>query len=829
MRDVNQTSFRLIADPADFTGSLVDTAWCADTRALALRRAQSWKLPPRDPSQPAAPIDATMVVDSAGRYGRLTADRQSVEAEVAGTWQAVADAGEKPLVPRRGRFLALSLGGARLALLSGDAGGVLLSLFDLRERWSLDDPDNPPLPVDADPAATDVVVAPDSAIFVAGRTALLVVEGGAPVAPIVPTPDQFAPATLGPNALRQVASVPRPAGQVVGISADVGRVVLLLNQGTGQSLAQVIWLLDRATATPNTIAIPASIEGTNLPVFTDIACLDQGRVALLAPAQAGDAGFVQRDIAVATIGPAGFALAGERYPRRSAGAPRFADTSDGTVYYIAADRPRPLVALPHPGYVPAGAALRSGLMASDPDTVWHRAYVEADLPSGTGIAIWARAGGDPLIDPATPVDAANLLITGLLRHLLAQPQDATALRGDAVHDIQGVTAQQLNPFVARLNAAPLHRQPPLTASGIASELPFHPGLPALTDDSGALYEVLLQRSLGANRRLAGRMLDLVFVLNGDGRHTPRMFACRAYAPRFSYQQQYLPKLFQQTQSADETTDQSPSALPPDFRERMLANLEGMLTAIEGRAAAAELLLDPMAAPVNALPWLASFLGRSIDASWPEARQRRSIATAGTLLQWRGTYRGVCLALDVATDGAVRRGEIVVVENFRLRRTMATILGIEMDDDNPMTLDARASGNSVIGDTLVLSTATGRAFLALFAPELARRNEAAAVQRFFDQYANRVTILLHGAARQQRPVVENVLAAEMPAHLHWDTYDSDHSFVLGLSPLLGIDSFLDPPPPASPVTLNQSRIGRDAVIHDPGTLLPADPGRDIAPP
>jgi phage tail-like protein len=829
MLDVNQSGFRLIADPADFTAGLVDTAWCVDTRSLALRQAQNWKLPRRDLTQAAASIAATMVVDSAGRYARLAADGMSVEAEVAGVWEKVADAEGKPLAPRRGRFLAVSMGGARLALLSGDAGGVLLSLFDLRERQSLDDPQNPSLTVDADPTATDVAVAPDGSIHVAGRTELLVFEGGAPVAPILATPGQFAPATLGPASLRLVGSMPHPPGRVVGISSDADRLVLLLNQGQGQSLVQVIWLLDRATAGQITIAIPATSEGTTLPVFTDIACLDQGRVALLPPAQAGDTAFVQRDVVVASIGPAGLTLAGERYPRRSAGAARFADTADGTVYYIAADRPRPLVALPHPGYRPVGAALRSGLLAGDPDTVWHRAYVEADLPTGTGIVLWARAGGDPLIDPGMPPNIANLLVTGLLRHVLELPADARSLHGDAVSDIAGVPAAQLDPFLARLNAAPLHRQPALSASGIASELPFHPGLPALTNDSGSLYEVLLQRSLGGNRRMVGRMLDLVFVLSGDGRHTPRMFACRAYAPRFSYQQQYLPKLYQQTQSSDEALDLAPRPLPPDFRERMLANLEGMLTAIEGRAAAAELLLDPLAAPVSTLPWLASFLGRAIDTAWPEARQRRSIATAGQLLQWRGTYRGVCLALDVATDGAVRRGEVVVVENFRLRRTMATILGIEMDDDNPMTLNARASGNSIIGDTLILSVETGRAFLALFAPDLARRNEAAAVRRFFDQYENRVTILLHGAAQQQRPVVENVLAAEMPAHLWWDVYDSDHSFVLGLSPLLGIDSFLDPPPPVQPVTLNQSRIGRDAVIHDSGTLVPADPGRDIAPP
>src|SRR6185369_16778372 len=145
-----------------------------------------------------------------------------------------------------------------------------------------------------------------------------------------------------------------------------------------------------------------------------------------------------------------------------------------------------------------------------------------------------------------------------------------------------------------------------------------------------------------------------------------------------------------------------------FRERFFALAEGLLTPIEGRIAAVEELLDPDATPAPFLPWLAGFLGLTIDPSWPEARQRALVRNAGALARLRGTAAGVKLWLDIVTDGGVGRGQVVVVENFRLRRTVATLLGVEVDDaQSPLTLGFMTSGNSIVGDTLVLSEPAAR--------------------------------------------------------------------------------------------------------------------------
>ena len=70
-------------------------------------------------------------------------------------------------------------------------------------------------------------------------------------------------------------------------------------------------------------------------------------------------------------------------------------------------------------------------------------------------------------------------------------------------------------------------------------------------DERGLFELLLQCANGNVRRLAGRWLQLRIGLAGDGRRTPQLRALRVYAPRFDYQEHYLPELFRQQETRSE--------------------------------------------------------------------------------------------------------------------------------------------------------------------------------------------------------------------------------------------------------------------------------------
>src|SRR5262249_47745240 len=125
-----------------------------------------------------------------------------------------------------------------------------------------------------------------------------------------------------------------------------------------------------------------------------------------------------------------------------------------------------------------------------------------------------------------------------------------------------------------------------------SELPC---APRVSGDGVGTWELLFQNA-------RGRWLELRLRLKGNGRSTPRLRAARAYYPRFSYLQ-YLPAVYREDRDS------------ASFLERFLANMEGTLTAIEDRIAASQTLIDVRSAPPDALEWLASWVGLSLDPTW----------------------------------------------------------------------------------------------------------------------------------------------------------------------------------------------------------------------
>ena len=167
-----------------------------------------------------------------------------------------------------------------------------------------------------------------------------------------------------------------------------------------------------------------------------------------------------------------------------------------------------------------------------------------------------------------------------------------------------------------------------------------------------------------------------------------------------------------------------------------------------------------------------------------------------------------------------RGEIVVLETYRLRRSNATVLGIPMSGRNSLTGYGVSSGNSIVGDTLTLSAERSIDVLTLLARTVASTTDPAMAAQLLDEYADRfqVTILLQGqSAAALRPVVSSVLQAELPAQLGFDIVTTDQRFILGLSPLLDVDTFLDPPAAPALLTLGKSVVGRDAIVRNPAAL------------
>jgi hypothetical protein len=788
--DSNGTRFLLLNSVADFGERSADCGWDAALGAFALARRDTPRLPAMPADQARTALDACLplVLDTQGQYGRLSPDRRQFE--FALKWPA-ADADWKPVLaelagdsapslealvldpvdaPADTVFTDLHLGGEGLAALpwtSATRSG--LTFVHLRKRWQA--------LCDLDFAPRRAWVDSQNRIWLAGDGALALCRGGPLPQPYTPRPERFEPSQVNPDPLRPLwhQALPENAG-LVALTADTDWLYLLVDQAPRPDGTIPQAILRRSLVEDPVRPLEIFPVDAALPYATDVAAVEAearslGQLLLLAPMDAAAQAASRRDCAVVALEAGAARTKPERWPMRSLTAPRFVRALDGKTRYLADDRPRRLYPLAQARFAQhAEAVLTNRLDAGEPDVLWHRLTLEACIPSGCRLQVAVRVCDD---------------------------WDRRAESGwDA--------------------------QPEPLWLPHASELPFDAGRLAPIPGQQGLFDILLQRPNGRVRELRGRYLELRLTLSGDGRHSPAIHAIRAWFPRFSWQQAYLPEHFHQQERPPAQTPAAPErANAADLRERLLAGLEGILTPIEDRIAASECLLYPESMPVGYLPGLAASLGSSLPVHWPEARQREWLAHQGTLQRRRGSYAGLCLALDIATDGAVGRGQIVPVEDFRLRRTLATVLGIDMGDaGHPLTLGTGQSGNSIVGESLILTDENAREFLALFAPELAQsQRDRRVVTEFFDRYARRLTVVLHGEARALRRTVEAILTEQVPAVVQWGIRETDHPFVLGLSPLLQIDTYLERQPPFGRVVLDRTRLGRGDLLTNPVALSP----------
>jgi phage tail-like protein len=445
----------------------------------------------------------------------------------------------------------------------------------------------------------------------------------------------------------------------------------------------------------------------------------------------------------------------------------------------------PWLPISWPSFAARGEArARRPLDARSHAAIWHRLYLEAAIPAGCEVRVWLAA---------------------------------TDLPGPPAADAW---------FEHRFGGAPAPARDVPRGAWLRSpsEVAFHPGALPCTPRPGlaGLFTALVQRAGRRVRALTGRHLWVRVELRGDGRSTPEVAALRVYGGRRGYAALYLPEVYRDDTYGPEADEARPAS-PPDFLDRFLALFEGVLTPIEDRLRSAWLLSAPSVVPEASLDWLASWLGFVFAADLPIDRRRAMLEVAHALYRRRGTLDGLRLALDVATDGGVARGEVVVIEDFRLRRTFATILGADLSDrEDPLTTGLTISGNSRVGDTLVLGDEERREVLALFGADLAlgdaaaQERDQAAIAALFDRTAHRVTVLVHQEVREQDlGLIRQIVDLETPAHVEVKLVTATHRFIVAVSSLVGVDTFLAPRAGPGAVRLDRSRLGvRDLVSRLP---------------
>ncbi len=821
--DANRQRFWMLADRADWPAAASEPGVEYDTECRRLR------LRDRRPDRPPAEainqnaVDATLqspsrAVDAFGTMAFWNADDRSVQ--VTGGASATSDPLILFVVPPDTRAADLAVGYDDVLYVALQDDGLgrgpvqpAIGMFDPRGRWR-----NPPLFILelGDFTCDRLAAAPDGGVWLLDRDSRLIGRvRGLPLRDGLPP--EFAPTTFRPEPENPSAPFfeldPRqplwsdPAEKPIAIACSpAGRLALLTWNAVGENWLHLRDLNGRWNA-------PRQLAGT-MHATTLAWSSDTRVVVLLAPAIVNGATILPREaipydpdddtsalepgggfLPVRDLLPGGTFVQGVTLPPR---------------YPVSKNRHAALLPLSVASFFQTGKAQGRLIDGGKDETVWHRIYLEAVFPPECGAVVRLAASNDR---HAVPADSDW------------QPHyfgDAEAPPGNGwLAPARGVWLKDL------------------------SEIPHHPGLLGRAPEPGrvGLFTALVQRPGRQVRRLAGRYLHVQVELSGAGRVTPEIAALRVYGSRFSYRDQYLAEVYREEIFGDDA-DKTGRATGPDFLDRFLGLFESVLTPLEDRVAAAQVLMNAWSAPEEALAWLGSWIGVVFDPAFSVENRRAWTAAAARLFRTRGTMAGLQLALEIASGGRLTRevvegremefprgggvsgGEILVIEDFRLRRTFATILGANLSlGDDPLLPGLIASANSRVGDALLLGGIEKSELLSLFRDAFSfdpaqRAAEVAAERKFHARLANRVTVFVHHEVTPADfRLLTRIAEREAPAHLKIRVAPASYPLLVGLASLVDVDTYLSPRPQPGVVQLDRSRLGEGDFVRRRPSLDP----------
>jgi phage tail-like protein len=274
----------------------------------------------------------------------------------------------------------------------------------------------------------------------------------------------------------------------------------------------------------------------------------------------------------------------------------------------------------------------------------------------------------------------------------------------------------------------------------------------------------------------GRYLWIELTLKGTARVTPRIRAVRVERPGHGLLDA-LPKSW----SRDDAD--------ADFLQRFLGPADGLLYELDRKAALRAVLVDPTATPQEALAWLASFAGLTLDRRWPEAARRTLISEAYPLFARRGTKAALARMIEIYLGFPPQ-----IVELWQLRGLGGTVLGTTPSGPPSPTIGASARATGALGRFTVGGTPL--------------------VPNPFATAAHRFTVLVRGTlTAEQRAVVCDLIRTHGPAHTVGVIKELGSGMRIGTL-RVGLTSYVGPQPQWAQAQLGYVQLGGDGMVGKP---------------
>lgn len=296
--------------------------------------------------------------------------------------------------------------------------------------------------------------------------------------------------------------------------------------------------------------------------------------------------------------------------------------------------------------------------------------------------------------------------------------------------------------------------------------------------------------------LAGDKVQYLFVgavFRSDRSGTPSLKQIKATFNDPGYLP-YLPAIYRQ-----------PLVSGTDFLPRFLSLFQGIFDDVEGEVDTLARYFNPYAAPVEALPWLASWLAVDLEQGEPVAQIRTTIARAFHRYQWRGTAEGLRLAL--LEDAGIHATIVQPIANasfwnFQQDRSCSgsssTPSGVSLGSTS--TLPTMEPGGAVLGSTAQLD----HSYLITDEQFGEPLFYGVAYQFVVEVYSSEIT------GKGRRELIHQIVEREKPAHTMWRLAVIEPSMRVGMQARTGIDTIVAgvPGPSAlgAPGTSDGVRLG-----------------------